>query len=341
MTRSLWFSAACALLLASTIVASLWVGAAPIESDAVFRALWERVGFEAAGSPPWVDTVLFRIRLPRAVCAALVGGALAVTGCALQGLFRNPLADPGVLGVSSGAALAAVTCIYLGLAARFAWALPVAAFIGALVTGFGVYRIASVRGQTPLATLLLAGIAASTIAQAALALVLFLALEEFDVGRQIVFWSLGGVEGRGWSHAALIAPSTLLGAAVLVYHARDLDAMSLGETQAASVGVDVSALRTRVIAASAVLVGGAVSIAGVIGFVGLLIPHALRLVIGPRHRLLLIASLVIGAAFLVSGDLLARSVWAPKEMRLGIVTAALGGPFFLALLLAKKREGLL
>lgn len=341
MSGSLRFCAGCVLILASAVCASLWVGAAPIESDAVFRALWERMSFEPTTGPAWVDTVLFRIRLPRAVCAAFVGGALAVAGCALQGLFRNPLADPGVLGVSSGAALAAVTCIYLGLAARFVWALPVAAFLGALVTAFGVYRIAAVRGQTPLATLLLAGIAASTIAQAILALVLFLALEEFDVGRQIIFWSLGGVEGRGWSHAALIAPSTFLGAALLVYHARDLDAMSLGETQAASVGVDVSALRTRVIAASAVLVGGAVSIAGVIGFVGLLIPHALRLLIGPRHRLLLIASFLVGAAFLVTADLFARSIWAPKEMRLGIVTAALGGPFFLALLLAKKREGLL
>ncbi len=341
MNRAAGVGLACVTALAGLLFASFWVGSAPLDGETIRSALAARFGAESPPVPAWIDTILFQIRLPRAVCAALVGGSLAVTGCALQGLFRNPLADPGVLGVSSGAALAAVTCLYLGLATLSPWALPLAAFSGALATGVLVYRVASVRGQTPLATLLLAGIAASTIAQAGLALVLFLALEEFDVGRQIVQWSLGGVEGRGWSHVALIAPSTLIGAGLLLYHARDLDAMSLGETQAASVGVDVRALRHRVITASAVLVGAAVSVAGVIGFVGLVIPHALRLLIGPRHRALLFASLVGGAAFLVLADLFARSVWAPKEMRLGIVTAAIGGPFFLALLLAKKREGLL
>ncbi len=271
---------------------------------------------------------------------ALAGGGLGIAGCALQGMFRNPLADPGVLGLASGASLGAVLALYTGVAARSVWALPAGAFAGALLTGFVVYRIASHRGELPVATLLLAGIAVGAVMQALTSFVLFLALAEYEVGRQIVFWTLGGLDGRTWSHAALAAPVVLLSAALLFVYAPDLDALLLGESHAAAVGVDVAKIRSRLLVACALLVGSAVAVAGVIGFVGLIVPHLLRLLVGPRHGALLPLAMLGGAVLVVGADVLARTLIAPKELRLGLITAALGGPFFLVLLLHRRRGAL-
>ncbi len=325
--------------LTAALGASLTLGAAEIAPAQVWRVIAAQLGWASGeGIPPWVTTVVLDVRLPRAVVGALAGGGLALCGCALQGMFRNPLADAGVLGLASGASLGAVCALYWGLAARVVWALPALAFAGALVTAWTVYRIASHRGVTPVATLLLAGIALGAIAQALTSFVLFLSLEEYEVGRQIVLWTLGGLEGRTWGHVALVGPPTLLAAAIVLAHARNLDALLLGESHAASVGVDVPRARRHLIVATALLVGGAVAVSGVIGFVGLVIPHLLRLVLGPRHRPLLVTSWWVGAAFLVAADVAARTLIAPKELRLGVITAALGGPFFLGLLVRHRRE---
>jgi len=325
--------------LAAALLASLVWGPAEIAPHYVWRLIGAQLGCSSADAvPQWMATVVFDLRLPRALVGALAGGGLAVCGCALQGMFRNPLADAGVIGLSSGASLGAVCALYSGLAAHSVWALPGLAFAGAGATGWAVYRIAGHRGVTPVATLLLAGVALGAIAQAGTSFVLFLSLEEYEVGRQILFWLLGGLEGRTWDHVALATPPTLIASALIFSRAQDLDALLLGESHAASVGVDVPRARAQLITATALLVGAAVAVSGVIGFVGLIIPHLLRLLLGPRHRPLLLTSWCVGAAFLVAADVVGRTVIAPKEIRLGVITAALGGPFFLGLLLRQRRE---
>lgn len=324
-----------AICLALLLLLAVAAGSATISLTEVIGALRNDPTL-----PPWMRSIVVDIRLPRAMVATIAGAGLAVCGCTLQGMFRNPLADAGVLGLSSGASLGAVIAIYTGLAITSIWALPAFAFLGAALTALAVYRIASHRGVTPVATLLLAGIATGALLQALTSFVLFLALEEYAVGREIVFWTLGGLDGRTWDHVLLAAPPTLFATAAVFFFASDLDALLLGESHAASVGVDVGRVRLWLIAACALLVAAAVSVSGVIGFVGLVVPHLLRLVLGPRHRPLLIVSALVGAALLVGADLFARTVIAPKELRLGLVTAAIGGPFFLALLMRRRSEAL-
>ncbi len=323
------------LLLAALAGLGVAVGSAEI---APAQALGALLGDPTL--PSWMEVVVRDVRLPRVLVGVLAGAGLGIAGCALQGMFRNPLADPGVLGLSSGASLGAVVALYLGLAAHSVWAVPVCAFAGAALTAFLVYRIASHRGELPVATLLLAGIAVGAVMQALTSFVLFLSLAEYEVGRQIVFWTLGGLDARTWDHVALATPAIALASALLLLHASDLDALLLGESHAIAVGVDVAQVRVRLISACALLVAAAVAVSGVIGFVGLVVPHLLRLLAGPRHRSLLLLSMLGGAALVVGADLVARTAIAPKELRLGLITAALGGPFFLVLLTRRRREAL-
>ena len=265
----------------------------------------------AAGLPvtpdwqTWEATVLLHVRLPRVLVGLCVGGGLALCGAALQALFRNPLADPGVLGVSSGAALGAVIALYLGLAAHSVWPLPILACGSAGLTAFVVYGIATRRGQTPIGTLLLAGVAVGSLNAALTSFVLSLSLANFDIGRQLILWLLGGLDGRTWEHVKLVAPITLLAAGLIIAYARDLDVLLLGDVHAASVGVDVVRVRRVLIIATSLVTGVAVAVSGVIGFVGLIIPHILRRLIGPHHQWLLPLAVVVGAAFLVFADCLA------------------------------------
>ncbi len=314
-------------------------GAAHIAGGKVVAILGHVVGLRSATAfRPWEATILLDVRMPRVVTGAFVGGGLALSGAALQALFRNPLADPGVIGVASGASLGAVAAMYLGLAAAGVWAVPVFAIAGASATAFSVYAIASRGGRLPMGTLLLAGVALGSLASALTSLLLSLSLEEYEQGRQTFRWLMGGLEAKTWGEALLVAPLTLAGAAVVTASARELDALLLGEMQAASLGVDVPAVRRRLIFATSVVIGGAVAVSGVIAFVGLVVPHLLRLVVGPSHAVLLPACLVFGAAFVVGCDLLCRTLVAPEELRLGIMTASLGAPFFLYLLLTRRRE---
>lgn len=289
--------------------------------------------------PPWEATILLQVRLPRVIVGMCVGGGLALCGGALQGLFRNPLADPGVLGVSSGAACGAVLAIYLGLTTYTVWSLPLLACGGAGSTAMLIYMIATRRGHTPVGTLLLAGVALGSLTTALTSFILSLALANYDIGRQIVTWLLGGLDGRTWEHVKLVLPGTLLGAAFILGYARDLDALLLGELHAVSIGVDVARMRQRLIVATALVTGVGVAVSGVIGFVGLIIPHILRHLLGPHHQRLLPLSMLAGAAFLVAADCLARTLIAPEEIRLGVITAVIGAPFFLFLLLKQRQEG--
>lgn len=327
------------LLLALFAFAGVWLGATSLSPAKVLAIVGSPIGFGQGSSIlPWERIIVLDVRLPRVVTGVFVGAALAVSGAALQAMFRNPLADPAVIGVSSGASLGAVLAMHLGLSTVESWAIPGLAVAGAAGTAFAVYGIASRRGHLPVGTLLLSGVAVGSLASALTSLVLSLSLEEYERGRQTVRWLMGGLEARTWTEVLIVAPTTLIGSAIVVASSRELDALLLGETQAMALGVDVPWVRRRLIFATAIVIGGAVAVSGVIGFVGLVVPHVLRLFVGPSHAVLLPACLLFGAAFIVGTDLLCRTVVAPEEIRLGVMTGCLGAPFFLFLLLSRRRE---
>jgi iron complex transport system permease protein len=325
--------------LAAAIVVNLGVGAVPISPGEVVAIIADRLGLTLdVGFTEQQAVVLTAIRAPRVLLCALIGGALAVSGAALQGVFRNPLADPSVIGVSSGAAVGAVAAIVLGAGGTVLGiaATPVAAFAGGLAAALAVYAMSRHQGRTEVVTMVLVGVAVSAICGAVVGLLTFLA-DDAQL-RTIVFWTLGSVGGATWSAVLAVVP--MLAACVLSLPAfgRALNALVLGEREARHVGVDTERVRLAVVALAALGTGAAVSIAGIVGFVGLVTPHLLRLVAGPDHRLLLPASALGGATLLLVADLTARTVVVPAELPLGVVTALAGGPFFLFLLLRTRRS---
>jgi len=332
--RAVGWSAALSVLLAATMVASAGVGPVPLSPATVVAALLagadRLVGLPVdPGVPASAVTIVTTLRLPRIVLAAVVGFALAASGTVMQGFFRNPMADPSIIGVSSGAAVGAVATIALGVASPLG--LEAAAFVGALVAAAAVYGLATEGGRTPVATLLLAGVAVQALLGAVVA---FLLLESGGNLRQAMFWLMGHLQTAGWGDVALAAPATLLGFAVLVPFGRDLNALLLGEADAYAVGVEVERTKRVLLAVTSLVTAVAVAVAGVIGFVGLIVPHVVRLVVGPDHRVLLPASALAGATFLVATDTVARI--GAAELPVGIVTAALGAPFFLYLLRTRE-----
>lgn len=292
-------------------------------------------GVEWRAEPVW-ETIILQVRLPRVLLAALVGAGLGVSGAVLQGLFRNPMADPGLIGVSSGAALGAVAALSAGLGAFSPWAVPGAAFAGGTLVVLVVYEVARVGGRTPLSTLLLAGLAVSSLCGAAVSLILTLS-EEF-VLRELIFWLMGSLHGKGWQHAAVAAAPIALGAAALSGFGRELNLLLSGEAEAKAMGVPVERTKGALLLLSSFVTGVAVSMSGVVSFVGLMVPHLVRLGWGADHRLLTPASALAGAAFLMLADLVARTAVRPAELQLGVVTAFVGVPFFLYLLRKRRRE---
>ena len=309
-------------------------------ASAVLAALAGALGLDVAGGTAQQEAVLLAIRLPRVLLGVLVGAGLAVSGALMQGLFRNPLADPGLVGVSSGAALGAATAIVLAstvgvTALALGPALvALAAFAGGLATTAVVYRIATRGGRTSVATMLLAGIAVNALCGASVGVLVLFA----DDGqlRDLTFWTLGSLGGATWGTLAVVAP--LIGAVVLAAPrlARPLNALLLGEAEAGHLGVRTERVKGLVVVGSALAVGVATAAAGLVGFIGLVAPHLVRLGLGPDHRALLPASALTGALLLVAADLLARTVLAPVEVPIGIVTALAGAPFFLWLLLRQR-----
>lgn len=326
------------LSLVVLVVNSIFQGPVNISFDHVIHILTQQSdgSSELQGIRPWMTNILVDVRMPRVMVGALAGACLAISGAVMQGMFRNPLASPSILGVSSGASLGAVIALYLGVASISVWALPVFAFIGAGLSLFLVYRIASQRGQISVGTLLLAGVAIGALNAAVASLILALSLSDWDVGRMIVYWTMGGLEGRTWDHVLLLLPFATLGIGSLLLFSRNLDALLLGEVHAMSIGVDVAHTRRWLLLITALMVGATVSVCGSIGFVGLVVPHILRLVMGPHHRYLLPASALGGAISLVGADLFLRSVLPEKMIPLGVATATLGAPFFLFLLIKKR-----
>jgi len=316
-----------ALLLAAAMLGSALVGAERIDLG---RALF-------GGGADAVDRlILFRIRLPRALLAGVVGGALAAAGAALQALLRNPLADPHMLGVSGGAALGAAAMLMLGGAAGVlpAVLVPAGAFGGALLAMGLVYRLGSVHGRLQPYMFLLAGVVTNAFCGA---LIMALnALADFFQAHGILFWLLGSLQTQSWALVAASAGYLALGVVWLMRHTRAFNVLTLGEESASQLGIDVTRTRRSAFVVSSLLVGASVSVSGMIGFVGLIVPHVTRLLIGPDYRLLLPASVLVGATFLVVADTVARSAFGATEIPVGVVTALCGGPFFIYLL---RREG--
>ena len=334
--RRLVLPALVALLLTS-IVAGLAVGAVPISPLSSLRlVLWRlHLGPRPPGVPQTTEVILFQLRLPRVMLAVVVGAGLAAAGAVFQASFRNAMADPAIIGVSSGAALGAIVVILSGAgAAAGGFGVSAAAFVAALATALVVYRLARLGPAVQVATLLLAGVAVAAIISALMSLLMTFSGEQI---RSIYFWLLGGLADASWRSVETAAPLVLGGVAFAVWSASDLNVTVLGEERAAQLGLEVERFKRRMLAVGALLTAAAVSVAGVIGFVGLMTPHILRLIVGADHRRLMPASVLGGASLMVLADLAARSVVPPVEIPVGVVTALLGGPFFLYLLRRERR----
>lgn len=329
------------ILLAGVCLAGAAIGSFPVPAGRL--AAWL---FGADSLSERELLVLWNLRFPRVALGALVGASLAVSGAIMQGLFRNPLADPGLLGVSSGAALAAAATIVLGDVLLAPWfgtmpfiALPLGAFFGGLATTAALYAIATRHGRTSVATMLLAGIALGALAGAFVGLLTY--ISDDRQLRDLTFWSLGSLGGASWSKTATIGIIVLPLFAAAPLLARSLNALLLGEAEAYYLGFKVQRTKMYCILLVAAAVGAAVAAAGPIDFVGIVVPHLVRIMLGPDHRTLLPASAILGAALLVGADIVARTVVSPAELPIGILTAAIGAPFFLWLLLRRGSRALL
>ncbi|MFE7586335.1 FecCD family ABC transporter permease [Streptomyces gardneri] len=323
-----------ALLLLSLLSAG--IGAYEIPLGDVLASVQYRIGLGGHALDRTAESVLWDIRLPRVVLAVLVGASLGCAGALMQGVFGNPLAEPGVIGISAGAAVGAVGAIALGLTFLGNWTVTVCAFVAGLATVLLVYAMSRSGGRTEVVTLILTGIAVNAFAGALIGLFLFFA-DNAQI-TQITFWQLGSLAQATWPKVLAVLPCALLGLAVAPFHSRRLDLLALGERPARHLGVDVERLRVALILVVALLTAAAVAVAGIITFVGLLVPHLLRMANGPGHRFLVPGSALGGAVVLAAGDLAARTVAAPAELPLGVLTALLGSPFFFWLLRRTRRR---
>ncbi len=329
-------------MLALSAVIAIAVGSTAVDWRTILHVTAIKLlpaGWTNSAGVSQADTVIvWLIRVPRVVVAMFVGMGLAAAGTVMQGLFRNPLAEPGLVGIGSGAVLGAVLSFVAGWSVRSVVSLPIAAMVGAFAALIVVYSMATRGGTTPVGTLLLAGIATTSLLTAISSLLLSINIVNWQIAQEIVFWMMGGLDARSWTHVWLCAPFVVLGLAAAIVQARDLDLLQQGEQTAASFGVDVEASKRYLAITAAMLTGASVAVAGMVGFVGLVVPHAVRLIVGPSNRALIPASALAGAVFLILCDLAARTLHPPVEIRLGVITALIGGPLFILLLLRHSRE---
>lgn len=332
------------VLLVATSAASLFVGAYPLSGEEVLHALAHPfLGERVALANESLVYLIWQIRLPRVVLGLLVGAGLASAGAAIQGMFRNPLADPALIGVTSGAMVFAVAGVVFSSAllgafsALLGYALvTVLAFVGSVSTTFLVYRLATHRGKTSVPTMLLAGIAITALGGALTGLMTYFSTE--DELRDITFWTLGSVGGANWKLLAFVAPSVLMAFTLLLRQSRKLDILLLGEREAQYLGVNTQRTKWIIIGAAALAVGSCVAASGVIAFVALVVPHLVRLIHGSGHRKLLMCSALLGGVLMVGADAVARVIIAPAELPIGILTSLLGAPFFIWLLLSARNQ---
>ncbi|ARF66071.1 heme ABC transporter permease [Streptomyces violaceoruber] len=312
------------------------IGAYSIPLGDVLSSVQHRIGLGGQALDRVGESVLWNVRLPRVVLALLVGASLGCAGALMQGVFGNPLAEPGVIGISAGAAVGAVASIALGLSFFGNWTITVCAFVAGLATVLLVYALSRSGSRTEVVTLILTGIAVNAFAGALIGLFIFFA-DNAQI-TQITFWQLGSLSQATWPKVLAVLPCAVAGLLIAPFYARKLDLLALGERPARHLGVDVERLRIVLVLVLALLTAAAVAVAGIISFVGLLVPHLLRMANGPGHRFLVPASALGGGVILVAGDLAARTVAAPAELPLGVLTALFGSPFFFWLLRRTRRR---
>ncbi|MDQ0256351.1 iron complex transport system permease protein [Evansella vedderi] len=339
--KFVWLYVLCGGFVLGTALLGLLVSSVSVPIPTIFHIIFENtinMGW-LEDIPPNVESIIWNIRIPRVLLAFFVGASLALAGAAFQGLLRNPLADPYTIGVSSGAALGAVIVLFfqINIAVLGGYTLPIIAIIGgfvALLVVFGLVRLSS--RSLAIETIILAGIIVSAFIGSIISLII--ALGDRDSMVQIIYWLYGSVRMRGWSHVQLIIPFMVTGTFILLMHFRELNALALGEEAAEHIGVNVNRGKVWILIGASLLTGSAVAVSGSIGFVGLVIPHLVRLVTGPNHRHVLPLSMLTGGAFLILADLVARTIIAPKELPIGVITALIGAPVF-AILLIRERIG--
>jgi iron complex transport system permease protein len=330
------FSALLALIITGGFLA-LSSGSWPISISHVLMIILSKLGLYAGSINDVEATIVWDGRLPRFMVALLVGFSLGGAGTIMQGIFKNPMASPGVMGIDSGAALGAVLAIYLGLASGSLIALPCAAIIFSILTLVMVFAIATSRGRTSISTLLLAGIALNLVLGALTSFIITLSTREFDVGRVIVNWLMGDLNNRSWEHVQVIIPTTIVALLGGLFFAKDLNILMLGEETAANLGVNIKRARNWLLLFSSIETGGAIAVSGVIGFVGLVAPHIMRSLVGPDNRKLIIFSGMLAAVFIIYADLFVRLIVA-VDLKVGIITSILGGPFFLYLIIKHRKQ---
>lgn len=321
--------------LAGVMLVGVAVGTVYVPVDRVFRIILKNWGLLKMDEfPGGQESIIYLVRFPRVVVAALTGAALATSGAVMQGMFRNPMADPGILGVSSGAGLGAVISIVLGLSAGSIFVLPLFASIGAIAAVSVIYLLSARHGKIPTLTLILSGIAVSTFIGAVTSVILT-NMKDYQM-KAFIFWTIGSLKDKAWDHAGLIAPPVLICILILFTFSRDLNVMQLGEEEAQSVGLDPSKTRRLLLVFTSIATAVAVSVSGPISFIGLIVPHIARLITGPDHRVLIPVSALGGAVFLVGCDMISRLA---NETSVGIITSLLGAPYFLYLLVKARKEG--
>lgn len=316
------------LLLVLIIIIATAIGSTNISPDIVTKILlYKFISIEKTWTTSQ-EVIIMDIRLPRVLLGALVGAALSTAGCAMQGLLKNPMADPYIIGISSGAAV--------GASLAFVLLLPVqiVSFVFAAISIFAVYNISKVGGKVPVDTLLLSGIAVGSLLAAITSLIIYTA----GVPHQIIFWLMGGLWTADWEKVKISAVMVIFGVLMIYRQGWNLNVMLLGEEQASYLGIDIEHVKRYVLLFAALTTASAVSVSGIIGFVGLIIPHIMRILTGPDHRILLPASALAGALFLVSADTLARTMMEPAELPVGIITALFGAPFFIYLLRKRRKS---
>jgi len=320
------------LLLMACAVAAIFIGVIPIPWEMVAGSFRQRLHLPSAVEvPAYYDMVIWQLRLPRIVMSLIAGAALAVCGCVFQSIFRNPICDPYILGISSGASLGAAIAIILGWDA-FLFGITVPALMTAVLTLLLIMGVARIRGRNSTQTLLLTGIAVNFFISAVITLLMVVNQKEMH---QIFFWTMGGLAAVSWREIACLLPVAIAIVTVLFYYAKDLNIIQMGEESAQSLGVNTSRTVHATLLLSSLLVGVVVSFCGVIGFIGLIVPHICRLIFGSNNRRLFVYSIFFGAFFLLVADTLARTIAAPSELPVGSITALAGAPYFIYLLLRK------
>jgi len=342
--RNKWNIALILLFIALLVSISFFatIGSADIKIMDTVRIVLSKIPFinryiDISHIPESHQTIILIIRIPRVLIAVLVGAALSCVGTVFQGMFKNPMADPYVLGISSGAALGAGIVIIsrLSFDASPISMITVGAFIGAVFTTFLVYFIARVKNKVPVTTLLLSGIAIGQFLTAILSFLMVIFTKDMT---KITYWTLGSFSGKGWDQLASIALPLVIFIAILNFFTRDLNVLLLGEESAQNLGIEVEKFKIVMLLICSIITAIAVSVSGIIGFVGLIIPHIVRLIVGPDHRILMPASILVGGIFMIFADTIARTIISPTEIPVGIITAIFGGPFFIYLLRKSKKS---